>query len=67
VDCNAAQIAAALGAQQGSGVMDERWFLGETVQTYLRGDMENISLKFLADQTVSAAVLLKQQTPKTAK
>jgi ADP-ribosylglycohydrolase len=60
VDCNAAQIAAALGAQQGSGVMEEGWFLGETVQTYLRGDMENISLKFLADQTVTAAGLLKQ-------
>ena len=60
VDCNAAQIAAALGAQQGCAAIHERWFLGETVQTYMRGEMENITLKFLADQTVSAAALLKQ-------
>jgi ADP-ribosylglycohydrolase len=58
VDCNAAQIAAALGAQQGR--VPERWFLGETVQTYLRGNMKNLSLGFLTDQTVAAAVLLKQ-------
>jgi ADP-ribosylglycohydrolase len=60
VDCNAAQIAAALGAQQGCASIHERWFLGETVQTYMRGDMEHITLKFLVDQTVAAAVLLKQ-------
>jgi hypothetical protein len=58
VDCNAAQIAAALGAQQGS--VPERWFLGETVQTYLRGNMKSLSLGFLTDQTLAAAVLLKQ-------
>jgi hypothetical protein len=58
VDCNAAQIAVALGAQQGR--VPERWFLGETVQTYLRGNMKNLSLGFLTDQTVAAAVLLKQ-------
>jgi ADP-ribosylglycohydrolase len=60
VDCNAAQIAAALGAQQGCASIHERWLLGETVQTYLRGDMKTITLKFLTDQTVKAAVLLKQ-------
>ncbi|MDR1249390.1 MAG: ADP-ribosylglycohydrolase family protein [Treponema sp.] len=59
-DCNAAQIAAALGAQQGCGAIDERWLLGETVQTYMRGDMRHITLKFLTDQTVKAAALLKQ-------
>jgi ADP-ribosylglycohydrolase len=60
VDCNAAQIAAALGAQQGSRAIHERWLVGETVQTYLRGDMETITLKFLTDQTVVATALLKQ-------
>jgi hypothetical protein len=62
VDCNAAQIAAALGAQQGCGAIHERWLLGETVQTYLRGEMETITIQFLADQTVKAAALLKQST-----
>jgi ADP-ribosylglycohydrolase len=60
VDCNAAQIAAVLGAQQGCGAISEKWFLGETVQTYLRGEMETITLKFLTDQTAAAAALLKQ-------
>jgi ADP-ribosylglycohydrolase len=60
VDCNAAQIAAALGAQQGCGAINETWFLGETVQTYMRGDMNVITLKFLTDQTAHAAALLKQ-------
>jgi hypothetical protein len=36
------------------------WFLGETVQTYLRGDIKHSALKFPADQTVAAAVVLKQ-------
>jgi hypothetical protein len=67
VDCNAAQIAAALGAQQGSKAVSEKWqkalwggALGETVQTYLRGNMKNITLKTLTDQTVNAALLLEQ-------
>jgi ADP-ribosylglycohydrolase len=63
VDCNAAQIAAALGAQQGCAAIPERWYrpLGDTVQTYLRGDMKTIALTSLTDQTVGAALLLEQQ------
>jgi ADP-ribosylglycohydrolase len=55
VDCNAAQIGAALGAAGGTAAIPERWYtpLGGTVVTYLRG-MKEIPLQTLVDKTVRA-------------
>jgi ADP-ribosylglycohydrolase len=57
VDCNAAQLAAALGAMNGSGAVAERWYrpLGETVLTYLRS-MKEIPFESLVRRTVNAAL-----------
>ena len=56
VDCNAAQIGAALGAMTGSAGIAERWYrpLGETILTYLRG-MKEILFESLVRRTVNAA------------
>ena len=57
VDCNAAQIGAALGAMTGSAGIAERWYrpLGETILTYLRG-MKEIPFESLVRRTVNAAL-----------
>ncbi|MFP3042808.1 ADP-ribosylglycohydrolase family protein [Treponema primitia] len=62
VDCNAAQIAAVLGAQQGRDAIQERWLrpLGDTVLTYLRDDMKRIELTSLVDKTVRTAGLFNR-------
>jgi ADP-ribosylglycohydrolase len=56
VDCNAAQIGAALGAMKGKDGIPARWTepLGDRIVTYLRG-MKELSLTDLARQTVEAA------------
>lgn len=56
VDCNAAQIATALGALRGSSAIAARWTapIGDTIRTYLRGFRE-LSLRKLAERTVLAA------------
>ena len=56
VDCNAAQIGAALGAMKGSAAVSDRWYrpLGDTVLTYLR-NMKKISFESLVRRTVDAA------------
>lgn len=56
VDCNAAQIATAIGAMRGSSAVAERWTapIGDTIHTYLRG-LRELSLRELAGRTVSAA------------
>jgi ADP-ribosylglycohydrolase len=56
VDCNAAQIAAALGAMKGRTAISEAWYkpLGDRVMTYLR-DYKEIPLESLVQQTLKAA------------
>jgi ADP-ribosylglycohydrolase len=58
VDCNAAQIGAAIGAMKGSAAIAERWYrpLGDTVLTYLRS-MKEIPLESLVRRTAGAANL----------
>jgi ADP-ribosylglycohydrolase len=58
VDCNAAQIGAALGAMKGSAAIAERWYrpLGDTVLTYLR-NMKEIPFESLVSRTINAACL----------
>jgi len=58
VDCNAAQIGAALGAMKGSAAVAERWYrpLGDTVLTYLR-NMKEIPFESLVIRTINAARL----------
>jgi ADP-ribosylglycohydrolase len=55
VDCNAAQIGAALGAMKGSAAIAERWYrpLGDTVSTYLR-NMKEIPFESLVSRTTNA-------------
>jgi hypothetical protein len=57
VDCNAAQIGAALGAMRGSAGINRRWSepLGDRIVTYLR-DFKELSLKDLIRRTVDAAI-----------
>ena len=56
VDCNAAQLGAVLGIQNGIAAIPERWYLplGTTVKTYLR-DHKEIGLDALTTQTLQAA------------
>jgi len=56
VDCNAAQIGAALGAMKGSAAVAERWYrpLGDTVLTYLR-NMKEIPFESLVSRTINVA------------
>ncbi|MDR2053922.1 MAG: ADP-ribosylglycohydrolase family protein [Treponema sp.] len=63
VDCNAAQIAAVLGAWGGSASIAERWYrpLGNTILTYLR-NMKKIELDYLVRQTVKAAAFTLSDT-----
>ncbi|MCL2126628.1 MAG: ADP-ribosylglycohydrolase family protein [Treponema sp.] len=61
VDCNAAQIGAVLGAQNGLAAIPERWYgaLGTTVKTYLR-DYKEIELDALVEQTVQTALKFEE-------
>lgn len=55
VDCNAAQIACALGIMHGPAAIGRKWIdpIGDQLDTYLRG-MKKMSIKQLADWTVAA-------------
>lgn len=59
VDCNAAQIATALGIIHRENTMDKKWTdpIGDEMKTYIRG-YKNISIKGLAKLTVEAAKLV---------
>lgn len=54
VDCNAAQLGAILGVMYGTKILSEKWTgpVGDYLETYVRG-MEKLSIKELADRTVS--------------
>ncbi|MNN92053.1 hypothetical protein D3C81_2102650 [compost metagenome] len=55
VDCNAAQIATAIGIMRGLSAIDNKWTdpLGDTLNTYLRG-MKTSTISELSDWTTRA-------------
>ena len=60
VDCNAAQLGAALGAKLGTKGIEERWTdpFGDEIVTYLRGN-KTVSLQELINKTIAVVKQLE--------
>lgn len=60
VDCNAAQLGAALGAKLGTKGIEERWTdpFGDEIVTYLRGN-KTVSLQELINKTITVVKQLE--------
>ncbi|MDC7124376.1 MAG: ADP-ribosylglycohydrolase family protein [Spirochaetales bacterium] len=60
VDCNAAQIAVAIGAMNGTSCIADKWSkpIGDIVQTYMRG-MKEIKLDTLVEWTVQVSNMIE--------